>query len=225
MKPVRTDHARGLCDLFPIDDGHVLVLGTELCDDQIDLGPLRTEFGHSEEQRRARRETEQDLVELGFVVDWIAPIVAAEEDDGCVPHVVTGLRVRVEHLIEHLVPEFHEAARFGLYLRFPTQWYQFLAQVAPISRRGSGEDRVTNEQDPIPLGRLAYQFSCRAVFVDGARNSDYLLPIVRNRVRKHTYSADCRHRCRRRQAARLSFFSVHQPACARDERERGNRKK
>ena len=225
MKPVRTDHARVLRDLFPIDDGHVLVLSTELHDDVIDLRPVRPEFGHGEEQRRARREPKEDLVEFSLVRNRIAPIVAPEEDHSRVPHVITWLGTRVEHLIEHLVPEFHEPTRFGLDLRFPTKWHQFLAQVAPIPRRRSGEDRVTNEQYAIPLGRLTDQVSGRTIFVDGARDPDYRLSISRNRVRKHAHSTDCRHGCCRRKAARVGSFSVHQPARTRGKCERGDRNK
>jgi hypothetical protein len=134
MKSVAADHARSLRYLFPVDDGHVLVLSAEPFDDHIDLRPIGPELGHRQEQRWPWCQTIKDLVELGLVRDGIASIVAPEEYNRSIPIVVARPRVGVEHLVEHLVSKVHEAARLGLDLSRPTQWHEFLAELPAIPR-------------------------------------------------------------------------------------------
>ena len=115
------------CLSSPVDDAHVVVLGGDVVDRVVDVGPVGTELGDRQQHGRTRREAVDDLVQIVLEHRLVGAIVVAEHDDGDVP-------AGVEAGIEDAIPEVDEATGLGVDLDVPTARHELLAHLAAVPR-------------------------------------------------------------------------------------------
>ena len=141
MLAVTTDYTRGLSDLFPIENRHVVKLYSEPLHDLIDFSPVRSEFGNSEQQRRPRSKASENLTEFLFVGNRVAAVVAPEEHHRSVPVVIAQIRRRNPdrselwkiEAIENFVTEVNKPADFCLDFHHPAQRNEYITQLSAMT--------------------------------------------------------------------------------------------
>ena len=174
MESVVTQDSWCFRDVLPVEHGHVVAVGSEAIDDLVDLDVVGSVLRDGQEQGGAGCQPVEDLDEFGLVAQRVAAVVGTEEDDRRAP-VVIRCHVEGEESVEYPVAEVDESARLSLDLHLPAEGYHCVTHVIAIPRRCGCEDRVTDHQDPVPLGDLADELRLGAVLVHrGAYDDDRL---------------------------------------------------